>query len=325
MPRWRRSARSPRSCPSCCRSAGHRMRVRCGTGRRGSARVSPPRVPPRSPRVGARRPALSWSGWMAAMSAAGIGARSATSRWSRARSSMPVAPGTASPSPAPARRARPSEAFRRALAAAGVRADTPATVLCDGEAGLWRLRHAALPGATVVLDRWHVAVRFEHARQAARGLGAGTADAPLARDAARTLDRAKWCLWHGRWKGCRRKLVDHLCRWTKREGVRDAAGTGRVRRQVTELLGDLDRSQAALVPHASRRRRGEPISTAFVESGADEIVAGRRNKKRQMRWNRTTVQPFLDVRTAVLNGTLEDAFRRRYPGFRPAHVGAARS
>ena len=38
-----------------------------------------------------------------------------------------------------------------------------------------------------------------------------------------------------------------------------------------------------------------------------------------MRWNRTTVQPFLDVRTAVLNGTLEGAFRRRYPGFRPAN------
>ena len=36
-----------------------------------------------------------------------------------------------------------------------------------------------------------------------------------------------------------------------------------------------------------------------------------------MRWNRTTVQPFLDVRTAVLNDTLEDAFRQRYPNFRP--------
>ena len=43
------------------------------------------------------------------------------------------------------------------------------------------------------------------------------------------------------------------------------------------------------------------------------------NKKQQMRWNRATVQPFLDVRTAVLNNTLEDAFRRRYPGFRPAN------
>ena len=38
-----------------------------------------------------------------------------------------------------------------------------------------------------------------------------------------------------------------------------------------------------------------------------------------MRWSKATVQPFLAVRTAVLNGTLEDAFRRRHPGFRPAN------
>ena len=43
------------------------------------------------------------------------------------------------------------------------------------------------------------------------------------------------------------------------------------------------------------------------------------NKAQQMRWNRTTVQPFLDVRTAVLNDTLEGAFRRCHPGFRPAN------
>jgi hypothetical protein len=42
-----------------------------------------------------------------------------------------------------------------------------------------------------------------------------------------------------------------------------------------------------------------------------------------MRWNRATVQPFLDVRTAVLNNTLEDAFHRRYPGFRPANDDGA--
>jgi hypothetical protein len=43
------------------------------------------------------------------------------------------------------------------------------------------------------------------------------------------------------------------------------------------------------------------------------------NKKQQMNWNRTTVQSFLDVRTAVLNDKLEDAFRRRRPGFRPTN------
>ena len=211
-----------------------------------------------------------------------------------------------------------SEAFRQALAAAGVRADTPATVLCDGDAGLWRLQREVLPGATIVLDWWHAAVRFEHALQAARGLGAGTADAHLADEAVRGLERAKWRLWHGRWPGCRRKLAA-LCRWTKRKPMRDVAGIGRLQRHVGDLLGYLERNQAALVHYAARRRRGEPISTAFVESAVNEIVAKRMNKKQQMRWSRATVQPFLDVRTAVLNDTLEDAFRHRYPGFRPAN------
>jgi hypothetical protein len=43
-------------------------------------------------------------------------------------------------------------------------------------------------------------------------------------------------------------------------------------------------------------------------------------KKQQMRWNRWTVQPFLNLRTAVPNGTLEGSFRREYPDFRPANT-----
>ena len=103
--------------------------------------------------------------------------------------------------------------------------------------------------------------------------------------------------------------------------MRDTAGLDRLRRHATGLLGHLERNQDALVPYAARRRRGEPISTAFVESAVNEIVAERMNKAQQMRWSRATVQPFLDVRTAVLNGALEDAFRQRYAGFRPANAG----
>ena len=101
--------------------------------------------------------------------------------------------------------------------------------------------------------------------------------------------------------------------------MRDVAGIGKLRQQVADLLGYLERNEAALVPYAARRRRGEPIATSFVESAVDEIIAWRMCKAQQMRWSRTTVQPFLDVRTAVLNDTLEDAFRRRHPGFRPAN------
>jgi hypothetical protein len=129
-------------------------------------------------------------------------------------------------------------------------------------------------------------------------------------------------LWHGRWPGWRRKLAA-LRRWAQREQVRDVAGIGRLERHVSELLGYLERNEGALVHYAARRRCGEPIWTAFVESSVNEIVAKRMNKKQQMRWNRATVQPFVDVRTAVLNDTLEDAFRRRYPGFHPANGNEA--
>jgi hypothetical protein len=211
-----------------------------------------------------------------------------------------------------------AEAFKQALAAAGVNAGTAATVLCDGDAGLWRLQRETLPHATLVLDWWHVAVRFEHALQSARGLGTGAPDADLADEAVRNLEHAKWRLWHGRWTGCRRKLAS-LDRWTKRKHLREIAGVDRLRRHVGELLGYLERNEHMLVHYAARRRRGEPISTAFVESAVNEIVAKRMTKKQQMRWNRTTVQSFLEVRTAVLNDTLEDAFRHRFPGFRPAN------
>ncbi len=100
------------------------------------------------------------------------------------------------------------------------------------------------------------------------------------------------------------------------QALRDVAGIGQLQQRASELLGYLE---DALVHYAAWHRRGEPISTAFVESAVNEIVAKRMNKKQQMPWNRTTVQPFLDVRTAVLNDTLEDAFRHRHPGFQPAN------
>jgi hypothetical protein len=56
-----------------------------------------------------------------------------------------------------------------------------------------------------------------------------------------------------------------------------------------------------------------------TNAAVNEFVAKRMNKKQQLRWNRVTVQPVLDVRTAGLNDSLEDSFRRRYPGFRPTN------
>jgi F0F1-type ATP synthase membrane subunit a len=72
------------------------------------------------------------------------------------------------------------------------------------------------------------------------------------------------------------------------------------------------------MPDYGRRYRvGQRISTGFVESAVNEIIAKRMVKKQQMRWNRQSVQSFLEVRIHVLNGTLEDAFRHWHQGFWP--------
>ena len=72
--------------------------------------------------------------------------------------------------------------------------------------------------------------------------------------------------------------------------------------------------------YGKRYRAGQRISTGFVESAVNEIVAKRMVKKQPMRWNRHTVQSFLDVRIHVLNRTLENAFRHWHQGFRPVVV-----
>ena len=217
-----------------------------------------------------------------------------------------------------ARNGGSAEQFTRALVRAGVRGRTPATVLSDGDAGLRNLQRRVLPKAAVVLDWFHIAMRFQHALQTATGLAAGTVDAHAGMIAVRDIEHAKWRLWHGRWEGCLIKLAC-LSRWTEAKTIRDIEGVRVLRHHLSDLIAYLEANRSALVNYGARRRHGDPISTAFVESAINEIVARRMVKKQQMRWNRWTVQPFLDVRVAVLDGALETLFRKRYPDFRPAN------
>jgi hypothetical protein len=197
---------------------------------------------------------------------------------------------------------------------AGIRLGTPATVLSDGDAGLWKLQRQVMPKATLVLDWWHIAMRFERALQAARGLGAGTASAYLHVYPVRDLEGAKWKLWHGRSSSCLGRLAK-LANWFDSVHVRDVRGAVAARRHIADLIEYLHSNRGALMNYGRRRHDGLPISTAFVESAVNEILSKRMIKKQQMRWNRWTLQPFLDVRVAVLNKTLCSSFRRRYPAF----------
>jgi hypothetical protein len=69
-----------------------------------------------------------------------------------------------------------------------------------------------------------------------------------------------------------------------------------------------------LIPnYGEKYRYGETITTAFVESTVNEVVAKRMVKKQQMQWTQIGAHFLLQTRTAVLNGELRDHFEAWYP------------
>jgi hypothetical protein len=128
-------------------------------------------------------------------------------------------------------------------------------------------------------------------------------------------DQAKWALWNGQLLKTLRRLSElRVWTWNARA---NPSWLEHLRSHLTDLTCYLEANADSLPNYGARYRAGVPISTAFAESAVNQIVATRLSKRQQMRWNRETVQPFLTVRVAVLNDTLEQAFRSWHAGFRP--------
>ena len=115
----------------------------------------------------------------------------------------------------------------------------------------------------------------------------------------------------------------HLRAWAGAGRFDDIPSLGKLEFALSEMIRYLELNADSMPNYGNRYRAGQRISTGFVESAVNEIVAKRMVKKQQMRWNRNTVQSFLDVRIHVLNGTLEDAFRHWHKAFRPVAEVAA--
>ncbi|MDE3180971.1 MAG: ISKra4 family transposase [Acidobacteriota bacterium] len=210
-----------------------------------------------------------------------------------------------------------SRRVRQAMIQAGCTEDAHVTVLSDGDAGLRAIQREVAPRSEHVLDWFHLAMRFQHAIQVARGLSLD-AIKPIAKLwVTGRVDRAKWCLWNGKAeKGLH--YLQAIGDWLTPARQQEAPGLARLSTALQDLLQYLKANGDSLPNYGKRFRADQPISTAWVESTVNEVIAKRMVKKQQMRWNRFTVQPFVTVRVHVLNNTLEETFRMRYANFRPS-------
>ena len=206
----------------------------------------------------------------------------------------------------------------RFLKSQGIQDHHEISFVTDGEQQFEWLIGSTAPGARHILDWWHIAKRFEILKRIARGI-AGRPEKyyPMIGSTIEDeIESAKRVIWQGRRQSAQFSLYE------TRRMARNFRGVHRsyrkLSRRLTELMGYLRRNEDHLANYAAAYRKGKRISSQLAESAVNRLVAKRFVKKQQMRWSREGAHLLLQVRAAVLNGDLEGAFKRWYPGMMAA-------
>jgi hypothetical protein len=203
--------------------------------------------------------------------------------------------------------------IRHSLETAGRTADTEVTAFTDGCPGLRSILVEAGVAKRPIADWFHIAMRLQHAKQAASGLSTDEPTRVQAKTAiVAEVERLHWRIWNGKARSARITLdrirkVMHAFR-----GERGHRRTGVPSRKLWHALHEVDgylRSQSArLVNYAERYRAGLRVGTSVTEGTANFLVNRRMNKAQQMRWSRQGADLLLQVRCAVYNGALGSKF-----------------
>jgi hypothetical protein len=178
-----------------------------------------------------------------------------------------------------------------ALRRSGANDSTLVTVLTDGDAGLRAIHRQLVPQAEHMLDWFHISMKFQNLKQFAKGINE-TTDVAVRDHALAQLERAKWRLWNGYTKRGITGLVD-LEYWSRVQCFEHILPLKKVADALLNLIRYLESNADSMPDYGSRYRDRLRISTGFVESTVNEIIAKRMVKKQQMRWSRHTVQAFL--------------------------------
>ena len=203
--------------------------------------------------------------------------------------------------------------IRRSLETVGRTDDTELTAFTDGCPGLRSILAAAGVIEPPIADWFHIAMRLQHAKQAAIGLPTDQPDRVQAKAAiVAEVERLRWRIWNGKAKNARRS-IDRIRKLTHvSKGKRGHRTTGAPPGKLWAALREVDRylnSQGDwLVNYAKRYRAGLRVGTSITEGTANFLVNRRMNKSQQMRWSRRGADLLLQVRCAVYNGWLGSGF-----------------
>ena len=195
----------------------------------------------------------------------------------------------------------------------GMQENQQVVFMSDGAENVRRIQEYLHPFSEHLIDWFHITMRLTVLQQQTKGLHEERPQTGA--DVLKRLESVKHLLWHGNAEEALERLGDLLIELSLIQARLTAAK--KVADSVTEFETYIRNNREFIPNFGERRRQGETISTAFVESTINQVVSRRFVKKQQMQWTLRGAHLLLQTRTKVLNDELEELFRRWYPKFRP--------
>ncbi len=219
---------------------------------------------------------------------------------------------------------KPRRRLFELLKSQGMAMNQQVTFLSDGGDDVRKVQQYLNPEAEYWLDWFHITMRITVMKQMAKGLAKeakATTDPdgePAARPERNSIEKElqslKWNLWHGNVERALERIQE--VQWDLEFRIGASENQSKLLKQLREFDGYIRNNQDYIPNYGERYPNGERIATSFVESTVNQVVSKRMAKNQQMAWTERGVHLLLQVRTRVLNGELEETFRRWYPKFR---------
>jgi hypothetical protein len=194
----------------------------------------------------------------------------------------------------------------------GLQENQQVVFMSDGGENVRRVQEYLQPFSEHLIDWFHITMRLTVLQQQTKALIEERP--PTGTDVSKRLASVKHLLWHGNTDEALERVEDLGIELSLIQAHSASA------KKVADGIGEFEtyiRNNCEFIPNfGERRRQGETISTAFVESTINQVVSRRFVKKQQMQWTLRGAHLLLQTRTKVLNNELENTFKHWYPEFR---------
>jgi hypothetical protein len=192
---------------------------------------------------------------------------------------------------------KPRRRLWEVMKSQGMQENQQVVFMSDGGEDVRRVQEYLHPNSEHLIDWFHITMRLTALRQQTKSLQVEQQEVGAA--VLKQVESVKHLLWHGNAEEALDRLASlimDLDLIRKRSAPAAKLVTG-----LAEFETYIRNNKEFIPNFGERRRQGERISTAFVESTINQVVSRRFVKKQQMAWTLRGAHLLLQTRTKVLN------------------------